>query len=64
MPESRFKVLPDNPLVVRDTTEGKNIHLGSRPEAKELCDLLNGFADYILELTAKITKLREVIKRG
>ena len=39
--KQRFHVLPNNILSVRDTDTGVNIHLGSRLEAVDLCELLN-----------------------
>lgn len=77
MSTPRFYVLEGNALGVRDTVDDNNIHLGSRVEAQDVCDMLNIIHDKVLEykgtismqagrilvLTADIEGYRNVYKR-
>lgn len=55
---ARFMILPDCPLVVRDTEKGANYHLGSQSDAVELYTLLTDLEN-IIKLHESILAISE-----
>lgn len=52
----RFIVLPNNQLTVWDEQKKKAIHVGSRLDAIELAELLNGLQDKVKEQSLVILR--------
>ena len=55
----RFKILPDNPMAIRDTQTGINYHTGGAADSKDLHLLLSSLEHNIARLELKVIELEK-----